>query len=384
MARSRRKGAVPAIPRSQKRDLGHPALGLEYDFSASIRRVRRVLIVESHTVPKRLLKQFAYEDPVTGSLRLWRYEKGRKPYPGASPKTATRIDRHFAHPDNAAKEEELERRLAREIEEPVNQFLPFLEEPGFRLDDEQRRRLTHYITLLFHRSEARRGLGEHLHQVAVQAINQFLANEQQVLTVVAQWTIDQIHSRWGLRERITPELVRNVARGILRTHGSERSRQARYAETIERTFAFFDSELYGGEWRFVRTSDDCPFVLSDAPVATWQRLGPPEDFKFGIGFHEPDVEVVLPLSPRICLHILPRVRRTKEVRVPEVSEINSVQAAFATRACYTNSHDEELDGVLQRSFGKARFGETAFTLWHRDYGSLAYQVLLGGGLPGGR
>ena len=202
--------------------------------------------MKSHTVPERLLKQFAYQDPITRSLRLWRYEKGRKPYPNASPKTATRIDGPYSHPDNAAKEEELETRLAREVEEPVNQFLPLLGDPSFSLNAEQRRRLTHYLILLFHRSEARRGMTGHLHQVTVRAVDQFLANEQQILTVVAQWTIEQIHSKRGLRERITPELVKIVARRLLKSYGSERSRQASYSQTIERTFTFFDDEALRG------------------------------------------------------------------------------------------------------------------------------------------
>jgi hypothetical protein len=58
----------------------------------------------SHTVPRKLLEQFAYDDPVTRSKRLWRYQKGRAPWPKASPKSATRWDRHFADPANAGKE----------------------------------------------------------------------------------------------------------------------------------------------------------------------------------------------------------------------------------------------------------------------------------------
>ena len=79
--------------------------------------------MESHTVPRKLLEQFAYDDAITGSKRLWRYEKGRPPYKKASPRTATRINRHFSDPDDATKESEIEKRLNREFEEPVNKFL---------------------------------------------------------------------------------------------------------------------------------------------------------------------------------------------------------------------------------------------------------------------
>jgi len=58
--------------------------------------------VNSHTVPRKLLDQFAYDDPVTRSRRLWRYEKNKPPYGFASPKTATRFDGHFLDPRNPA------------------------------------------------------------------------------------------------------------------------------------------------------------------------------------------------------------------------------------------------------------------------------------------
>ncbi len=85
--------------------------------------------MRSHTVPRKLLEQFAYDDPVTRSKRLWRYKKGRAPWPHASPRTATRWDRHFTDPANAAKEAELEARLKREFEDPVNEFIEMI---GFR------------------------------------------------------------------------------------------------------------------------------------------------------------------------------------------------------------------------------------------------------------
>lgn len=75
--------------------------------------------MNSHTVPKRLLRQFSYFENTTRSYRLWRYEKGRTPYSKASPDTATRIDGHFSDPRDTELEAMIERRLAYEIEDPV-------------------------------------------------------------------------------------------------------------------------------------------------------------------------------------------------------------------------------------------------------------------------
>src|SRR5271157_5845302 len=117
--------------------------------------------MKSHTVPRKLLEQFAYSDPRTKSLRLWRYEKGRAPYWKASPESATRIDGHFSDPRDAEKEAALEAQLAREYEEPVNQFLFRLGDSSLLLTDVYRAQLTRYVTLLFNRSEARRAATRH-------------------------------------------------------------------------------------------------------------------------------------------------------------------------------------------------------------------------------
>jgi hypothetical protein len=42
--------------------------------------------LRSHTVPKKLLEHFAYDDSVTLSKRLWRYQKGRPPLGRVAPK----------------------------------------------------------------------------------------------------------------------------------------------------------------------------------------------------------------------------------------------------------------------------------------------------------
>jgi hypothetical protein len=75
--------------------------------------------MRSHTVPKKLLEQFAYADPVTRSNRFWQYRKDQPPWGRASPKSATTWGGHFADPTNAAREERIELRLKQEFEDPV-------------------------------------------------------------------------------------------------------------------------------------------------------------------------------------------------------------------------------------------------------------------------
>jgi hypothetical protein len=332
--------------------------------------------MKSHTVPKKLLEQFAYSDPHTQSLRLWRYEKNRPPYPNASPKSATRIDGHFAHPDDAAKEEELESRLAQTIEAPVNQFLSDVGIPGFVMSDERKRIMTVYVSLLFHRSEARRSATRHTQEVVAHALNRFMQNESQVLTVAAKWSIDGLLSG-RIDWLVTPRNVIGAARSVFEVSQTEQRRQTTYAETIERVIASFDGLVCDGEWNLLSAPSNEPFVISDAPVVTWARE--PQGINYGVGFHRPDVEVFLPLSPLVCLHILPKVERTQIVRQPTTQEVNAAQAAFAGRYCFSNVRSSMIDAIFQQNFGKARLGVTAFTVWHRDYDQSFYNMFMNGG-----
>ena len=291
--------------------------------------------MRSHTVPRKLLEQFAYDDPFTAAKRLWRYQKDRPPYCKASPRTATRIDRHLTDPEDSAKEAELEARLNREFEEPVNSFLFEISESGFQPTDARRRLLTFYVTLLFMRSEARRKASTHMQKVADHALKLFLENESQVQTVAAKWSMDLLLSgrlRHGL---VTREQVIANARAYAAEVSPEVRAQQSYVRTIEDAMSNIDEKLLAGEWNYVRTIPTDPYIISDAPVVTWERMSNGQ-FSYGMGFRRANVEVLLPISPLVCLHIQPHVERARPSLKPSVREVNAAQAAFAGRFCFSN------------------------------------------------
>ncbi|MGA2572455.1 MAG: DUF4238 domain-containing protein [Terracidiphilus sp.] len=334
--------------------------------------------MKSHTVPRKLLEQFAYDDPLTGAKRLWRYEREREPYWKASPRTATRIDRHFHDPEDAAKEAELEERLNREFEEPVNRFLFEIGSPNFISTDQRRRQLTFYVTLLFNRSEARRKASRHLQKVVDSALNHFLQDEIQVETVAAKWSIDLLLSGQITSGLVTKEYVIERALTYAREVSPEVRAQKSYVRTVEGAMSAIDEKLLAGEWNYVRTVEMDPFIISDAPVVTWERL-PDGRFTYGMGFHRANVEVLLPISPLVCLHIQPDVERMRTSRSPSVREVNAAQAAFAARYCFSNIKSDEMNKVVQENLGKAELGVKGFTVWHRNYENTIYEILMSGG-----
>ena len=330
--------------------------------------------MNSHTVPQKLLKQFAYSDLKTKSLRLYSYQKGIPPYP-VSPKSATAFESYFTDPDNPAKEKEIETRLNHEFENPVHRFLSEIGNASFTLTDLQRRQLTRYLTLLFWRSEALRNARKHFQQVTLQAIQQFLSNEVQFLTVTAKWDIDRsLSGRPQNFLETRQDIIRTLSR-LAKSYQTERNRQKRFIESIERWMNEFDDVMYAGQWEFLRTSADNPFIISDAPFVTWERK---EDgaLSYGIGVHEYNVEVLLPVSPLTCLHIMPNVVRNRHIKQPTVREVSIAQAAFAHKRCFANIKSDQIDEIVQQEFGKAEVGVKAFTVWHVDYKNAVYELLM--------
>jgi len=335
-------------------------------------------LIESHTVPQSLLERFAYHDPHTGSLRLWRYAKGRPPYKKQSPKSATRYGGHFSDPENAEAEAEIELRLAREFENPVNQFVHLLGDPAFIRTDERRLQLTRYVTLLFLRSKSRRQGTKHIQELKRQALDKFLSNESQLLTVATNWNVDLICRGVRMSSPITKEEVAARAREYFERLPAEDAEQQQYMVGIRNGMANPDEAMYRGDWNILTTTPDRPFIISDSPVVTWQRDSAATIYHGG-GFQRPNVEVLLPVSSTSCLHVLPAVARAQPVIVPTVDEVNIAQAAFAYRYCFAAIYTPEIDALVQRYISTARIGENVFTVWHRNYDNAIYDILMNGG-----
>src|SRR5580704_5074551 len=93
-----------------------------------------------------------------------------------------------------------------------------------------------------------------------------------------------------------------------------------------------------------------PFIISDAPVITWERLANGQ-FSYGMGFHRANVEILLPISPLVCLHIQPDVERARPSQRPSVREVNIAQAAFSGRFCFANVESAGIDQIVQQNLG---------------------------------
>jgi hypothetical protein len=295
----------------------------------------------------------------------------------ASPDTATRVDGHFADPNDANLEAIIERRLAYEIEYPVNQFIASFSDPSFLMTQDQQQKMTRYVTLLFNRSLGRRKGTQHLLEIRNEALRSFVANEVQLATVAAHWNIDAFYRGIRFARMITTNDVVQAAQRYLVADPS-REAQEWYAQGTLRAIAGFDEVLYRGSWEIIPAPRGECFLLSDTPVVTWQRLASGL-VNYGVGFHSDNVEVFLPMSPQACLHILPEVRRTLPIAPPSPEEINMAQAAFAIRSCFAHEYIEALDRIVQRHISIVKIGENAFTVFHRNYAGTIYDILMGRG-----
>jgi hypothetical protein len=326
----------------------------------------------SHTVPKKLLEQFAYYDPRTKSRRLWQYQKGRTPWWKASPARATAWEGHFADPANGAKEEQLELRLKQEFEDPVNQFIEMIGYRTFVLNSTHIRLLTGYMRMLFTRSRARQAASKKQTETMIEALRSLRSSEQRISELIGRYTMEVLELGLGARMVTRDEVVRSID-NCIEKHSTEDEPQRRYIHTLETMIEFPDENMLNGDWRVVHTSPDKPFLIGDAPVVTWVRADNHRIY-FGQGFARPNVEVCLPVSPTACLYVLPRTRSVFE---PNSTEVNMAQAAFATQHCFGNVNSPDIDAVLQPEFGRVRLGVTGFNTNHIDYGQVLFDLLMG-------
>jgi len=165
---------------------------------------------------------------------------------------------------------------------------------------------------------------------------------------------------------------------MIEEHLSNDQLQHDYSGAVERMMAKLDEQMANGVWGVVRAEPDNPFVIGDAPVVTWERTDQ-NMLIYGLGFRRPNVEVILPVSPTACLHVLPAVGRTRQPTVPSTQDVNIAQASFATHHCFTNIRSDSLDAALQPNFGRVRLGINAFSIRHRDYSNSMFDLLMNRG-----
>jgi hypothetical protein len=238
--------------------------------------------------------------------------------------------------------------------------------------------MTRYITLLFNRSQNRRGATKEQIAIAIEVTRGYIADEQKLARMAGRWTMEMLKLGFKLERAASPAEVRESAEKMIATMQTEEHQQTAYVDTMERAMADTAPTLENGEWSTIQTDLEHPFVIGDAPVVTWRRRDNGV-LDYGLGFHTPNVEVLLPISSTVCIQVLPAVQRDRRPQQPRINEINHAQAAFATRYCYAHKSDPAIDKVLQSIFSKRQIGINAFSVRHRNYDDTMFEILMSGG-----
>jgi hypothetical protein len=253
------------------------------------------VLMNSHAIPMRLLKQFAYFEPRTKSPRLWRYERGFAPVGNASPRSESRSDGYFSKPSDPAFETNIEKVLADKIENEVHDLLSILDSRFFVFGERHKRALTRYIALLFIRCPGRKlAVRAHMEETR-RRVGAFLDNEEALLKYAVK-----VSKKEG--RQIPVESFRRAWGNALAKEENAESLQEHFADMLDRWKGFFDYHLYRGRWNVLRSEAE-PFIIGDNPVVTWKmENGAPS---FGVGLQVPGAEVFLPISPKACLQHRP-------------------------------------------------------------------------------
>jgi hypothetical protein len=276
------------------------------------------------------------------------------------------------------REAQLENRLNQEFENPVHQFLPLFRFRTFAPSRLQIRQMTRYMTLLFNRSQNRRAATKEQIRVAIAVTRAYIADEEKLARIAGRWTMEMLRLGVTLDRALNPAEVRESAEKMIATMQTEEHQQTAYVDSMERAMADTEPVLENGEWSTIQTDLEHPFVIGDAPVVTWRRR---ENglLDYGLGFHTPNVEVLLPISPTACIQVLPAVQWSGRPQRPRINEINHAQAAFATKYCYAHKSDPAIDKVLQSIFSKRQIGINAFSVRHHNNNETMFEILMSGG-----
>ena len=318
--------------------------------------------MNSHTIPQRLLEQFAHYDERTKSLRLCRYRKGLPPRRDAAPKMASRISGYFSHSDNSANEIITEQRLNAEVESPVHAFLPQLASGKLNFDEDVRAKLARYVVLLFSRSRTRKqGM------VVTQTLRRRLLTEGKACEICMQtaatsWNLQVYFSSGRSPELFTARDIRAIVNATLFESETKADRQNGFANWIGHLLdaKTDDTRLANGRWFLLRTSEQEPFLLSDSPVISCSRISGGL-LSWGEGFNKPTVEVILPISPTRCLHMLPS-QNAQDWNPPTTEEVNTLEAQFIYESGYADRYTSHLESLVNTHAGTAKIGENCYKI----------------------
>lgn len=333
------------------------------------------MAINSHIVPKCLLEQFAYMNEKTQSLRLWHYRPGVAPRWDTAPKSAAQSLGYFESSEDAEAEAQIEVRLAQEIENPVHKFLPKLADSKFELDPHHRVQLARYIPVLFNRSRARRAAMKTTQRIRNENVQRLLSNPQQLANIAAKWNIDAFFKGLRFHRLIDAQDVAAKAIEVFRQNFSAEDQQNRFVDWMFHCLILTDQNLSDGTWTILRTDAEDPFLLADSPVVTFSRTKSNE-LSYGEGFDKPNVEVLLPVAPSACLHIVPMQSKGSYGVLPSVAEVNYLQSLFVNESGFTNRSSTTIEALVNAHAGKARIGENCYVINPTRYETYLYDMLM--------
>jgi hypothetical protein len=132
--------------------------------------------------------------------------------------------------------------------------------------------------------------------------------------------------------------------------------------TIQKSTATLAKSILEKRWQTVEASEACSFLSSDSPVITMKIVGGGQVF-LGHGFSQPDVAVLLSISPNKLFIASPQTVGWDTVQDENnVTLFNRAIVRFADRAVYTNVNSSRIQKIVDEEIGQIKFGQNAFNM----------------------
>jgi hypothetical protein len=311
-----------------------------------------------HIVPAFLLARFGFSlpedrDPSNQRLKnLWVYERGKQPVV-RKVETQCKENQYFSESQNGAHESgEHEENLANRVEEPFNRILSVIENLLFDPSEIDRYSICKYLAYMFMRTRPRKRASQKIARETSETVRKVADDGIKLRQLAAAFSI-------RIRSPIDLISLRATLLNLADSGKTSSELQNHFVSSMSVTAKGTIDDLLKLSLSLLISSDQAQFVISDNPVITRINVGN-NLYDLGWGFRTPNIQVLMPVSPRACILLARSQPLRLQIPPSEVHVINGQLIQMADRYVYSQSRSDETQGLVDEHIGRKEYGKDVF------------------------
>jgi hypothetical protein len=312
-----------------------------------------------HIIPAQLLAQFGFnlpEDLAPSDPRrknLWAYERAKAGPVKRRVETQCMEKRYFAESHGAESlSAEHENYLADHVEGPFNNILPLLENVLYEPSEIDRYSICRYLAYMFMRARPRKQASLRIAGETCKAAQGIAADRSKLRQLAAAHSV-------RLNAAVDLEALRISLLEVANSGGTSEGLQNHFVSSMGTTAQETIDDLLKLSLSLLISRGPTEFIVSDNPVITRVPIGN-HLYNLGWGFRTPNVQVLMPISPRACL-FLSRGRAARvQISNSDVRDVNAQVIQMSDRFVYSRTRSDDVQTLMARQNSRREYGKDAF------------------------